>query len=47
MISKKLEKKDNNVFIISKSYDNLVSVSNLIPNLSYDITFNDLHLQFL
>jgi len=49
MISKELEKlsENDNIFTISKSHDNLVSVSNLIPNSSYEIVFNDLALQFL
>lgn len=46
MIQQKLEKVDNNLFSISK-YNFLFSISNLIPNSSYDITFNDLFLQFL
>lgn len=47
IISKDLEKQKNNMFIISKSYKNLVSVSNLLPNKPYDITFIDFHLAFL
>ena len=47
MISKKLERASTNSFYISKGYYNLVSVSNLIPNSSYEISFNDLFLQFL
>ena len=49
MISKNLEKiyDNDNVFSISKSYYNLVSISNLIPKSSYDMVFNDLSLQFL
>lgn len=46
MIQQKLVKLDNNLFSISK-YNFLFSISNLIPNSSYDITFNDLSLQFL
>ena len=49
MISKNLEKiyDNDNVFSISKSYYNLVSISNLIPKSSYDMVFSDLSLQFL
>ena len=46
MIQQQLQKLDNNLFSISK-YNFLISISNLIPNSSYDITFNDLSLQFL
>ena len=46
MIKKQLQHIGNNQFSISK-YNYLISISNLIPNSSYDITFNDLSLQFL
>jgi len=45
--SKKLEKRSDNSFTISKWKDSVVSISNLIPNSSYHIMFNDLALQFL